>query len=68
LLFIGRTFNNYYLVWPLSGALAAVLLGLGEHGSDNGAEPSALRAGPSVTALERKGCEHLEAIVDPAIM
>jgi hypothetical protein len=26
LLFIGRTFNNYYLVWPLTGAAAAALL------------------------------------------
>jgi hypothetical protein len=25
LLFIGRTFNNYYLVWPLTGAVAAAL-------------------------------------------
>jgi uncharacterized membrane protein len=25
LLFIGRTFNNYYLVWPLTGAAAAAL-------------------------------------------
>ena len=23
LLFIGRTFNNYYLVWPLTGAIIA---------------------------------------------
>jgi hypothetical protein len=26
LMFIGRTFNNYYLVWPLVGAVAAALL------------------------------------------
>ena len=26
LMFIGRTFNNYYLVWPLTGACAAVLI------------------------------------------
>jgi hypothetical protein len=25
LLFIGRTFNNYYLVWPLTGAICAAL-------------------------------------------
>ena len=30
LLFIGRTFNNYYLVWPATGAAAAALLYLGE--------------------------------------
>ena len=27
LLFIGRTFNNYYLVWPMMGAAVAALLG-----------------------------------------
>ena len=26
LMFIGRTFNNYYLVWPLTGAVAAALI------------------------------------------
>jgi hypothetical protein len=26
LMFIGRTFNNYYLVWPMTGAVAAALL------------------------------------------
>jgi hypothetical protein len=30
LLFIGRTFNNYYLLWPAMGALAAALLAAGE--------------------------------------
>jgi uncharacterized membrane protein len=30
LLFIGRTFNNYYLVWPLTGAAAAALTATGE--------------------------------------
>jgi hypothetical protein len=30
LLFIGRTFNNYYLLWPLTGAAAAVLVASGE--------------------------------------
>jgi hypothetical protein len=29
LMFIGRTFNNYYLVWPMTGALVAALLALG---------------------------------------
>jgi hypothetical protein len=28
LMFIGRTFNNYYLVWPLTGALIAALMAL----------------------------------------
>jgi hypothetical protein len=26
LMFIGRTFNNYYLVWPMTGAVAAALM------------------------------------------
>ena len=26
LMFIGRTFNNYYLVWPMTGAIIAALL------------------------------------------
>ena len=30
LLFIGRTFNNYYLVWPMTGAVVAALLYAGE--------------------------------------
>jgi hypothetical protein len=30
LLFVGRTFNNYYLVWPLTGAIAAALLAASE--------------------------------------
>jgi hypothetical protein len=28
LMFIGRTFNNYYLLWPMTGALVAALLSL----------------------------------------
>ena len=30
LLFIGRTFNNYYLVWPMTGTAIAALLFAGE--------------------------------------
>jgi Glycosyltransferase family 87 len=29
LMFIGRTFNNYYLVWPMTGVIVAALLALG---------------------------------------
>ncbi|HEY7453746.1 MAG TPA: glycosyltransferase 87 family protein, partial [Thermoleophilaceae bacterium] len=29
LMFIGRTFNNYYLVWPMTGVLIAALLAVG---------------------------------------
>ena len=29
LMFIGRTFNNYYLVWPMVGAVVAGLIALG---------------------------------------
>ena len=28
LMFIGRTFNNYYLVWPMTGAVVAALIAL----------------------------------------
>jgi hypothetical protein len=30
LMFIGRTFNNYYLVWPMTGAAIGVLLAVGD--------------------------------------
>jgi hypothetical protein len=30
LMFIGRTFNNYYLVWPMTGAAIAALLAVAE--------------------------------------
>jgi hypothetical protein len=33
LLFIGRTFNNYYLVWPMKGAIVAALIYAGERQS-----------------------------------
>ena len=29
LMFIGRTFNNYYLVWPMTGAAVAALMAVG---------------------------------------
>ncbi|MET0207241.1 MAG: hypothetical protein ABW228_08705, partial [Thermoleophilaceae bacterium] len=29
LMFIGRTFNNYYLVWPMTGAVVAALMAVG---------------------------------------
>jgi hypothetical protein len=31
LMFIGRTFNNYYLVWPMTGAVAAALIACGSY-------------------------------------
>jgi uncharacterized membrane protein len=31
LMFIGRTFNNYYLVWPMTGAAAAALIAGGTY-------------------------------------
>ncbi|HZG48073.1 MAG TPA: glycosyltransferase family 87 protein [Thermoleophilaceae bacterium] len=41
LMFIGRTFNNYYLVWPLTGAIVAAAIG-----SERGrAAPDRPRAG-----------------------
>jgi uncharacterized membrane protein len=30
LLFLGRTFNNYYLLWPMTGALIAATMAAGE--------------------------------------
>jgi hypothetical protein len=33
LMFIGRTFNNYYLVWPMTGAVIAALLASAPHGA-----------------------------------
>jgi len=39
LLFVGRTFNNYYLVWPLTGAAAAALIASG--GASSAAPASA---------------------------
>ena len=32
-MFIGRTFNNYYLLWPLTGAAVAVLIAAGAPGT-----------------------------------
>jgi hypothetical protein len=40
LMFIGRTFNNYYLVWPMTGALIAALLSLAPPGASARASPS----------------------------
>jgi hypothetical protein len=31
LMFIGRTFNNYYLAWPMTGAVAAALTACGSY-------------------------------------
>jgi uncharacterized membrane protein len=39
LMFIGRTFNNYYLVWPLTGAVAAALLALASPRAPDRPEP-----------------------------
>jgi hypothetical protein len=36
LLFIGRTFNNYYLIWPLMGAAIAALIATGESAGGGG--------------------------------
>jgi len=33
LMFIGRTFNNYYLLWPLTGAAIATLIAAGVPGT-----------------------------------
>jgi uncharacterized membrane protein len=44
LLFIGRTFNNYYLVWPLTGAIVAAALAAWERTLE---EPRKLGEGAS---------------------
>jgi hypothetical protein len=38
LLFVGRTFNNYYLVWPMMGTAVAALLYAGEEPGPGDAE------------------------------
>jgi hypothetical protein len=50
LLFIGRTFNNYYLVWPLTGAVIAAATALGASSgtsSGRGSPAPAQTAGPA---------------------
>jgi len=42
LLFIGRTFNNYYLLWPMMGAAIAALLHAGEE-AQRGSPPARQR-------------------------
>jgi uncharacterized membrane protein len=46
LMFIGRTFNNYYLVWPMTGAAIGVLLAVG----DRSPAPAPPPASPARTA------------------
>ncbi len=39
LMFIGRTFNNYYLVWPMTGAVAAALMAVASSCAPDRPEP-----------------------------
>jgi len=39
LLFIGRTFNNYYLVWPFTGAVIAAAIAAWEHSRIRARQP-----------------------------
>jgi hypothetical protein len=39
LMFIGRTFNNYYLVWPMTGAVAAALMAVASRRAADRPEP-----------------------------
>ncbi len=48
LLFIGRTFNNYYLVWPLTGAVIAAALAAWESVDPARREPSPASRRPTV--------------------
>lgn len=41
LLYIGRTFNNYYLLWPMMGAAVAALVWAGERSGPIAAAPPA---------------------------
>ena len=46
LLFIGRAFNNYYLVWPLMGAAVAALIAAGESAAARASSARARTGGP----------------------
>ena len=39
LMFIGRTFNNYYLVWPMTGAVVAALMAIASQRAPDRPEP-----------------------------
>jgi hypothetical protein len=39
LMFIGRTFNNYYLVWPMTGAVVAALMAVASLRAPDRPEP-----------------------------
>jgi hypothetical protein len=39
LMFIGRTFNNYYLVWPMTGAVVAALMAVASARAPDRPEP-----------------------------
>jgi hypothetical protein len=39
LMFIGRTFNNYYLVWPMTGAAVAALMAVASRRASDRPEP-----------------------------
>ena len=39
LMFIGRTFNNYYLVWPMTGAVVAALMAVASPRASDRPEP-----------------------------
>jgi Glycosyltransferase family 87 len=45
LMFIGRTFNNYYLVWPMTAAIVAAALGSARVRANRGVNPAADRPG-----------------------
>ena len=44
LMFIGRTFNNYYLIWPMTGAAIAVVMAAGETSGSLAPAPARERA------------------------
>ena len=49
LLFIGRTFNNYYLVWPMTGAMVAALVFSSERALASASQARTGTSGPPGT-------------------
>lgn len=75
LLFIGRVFNNYYLLWPVMGSVAAVLLALERSepsvrespaGATGLIEDLGARSEPELVRNPRRSCEHIDALDQPA--
>jgi hypothetical protein len=55
LMFIGRTFNNYYLVWPMTGAVIAALLAAPSSPSSPASPLPAAPSGPAASPARTPG-------------